>query len=123
MNTVLDHAQPTAATPDDMFRQLAYAYMRVPCNIPDDKVRRMEHELHRFAERRGLRLVETFYEFTCGSHEAFNDLIAELQRTGSVTVIVPTLRHLARSVMLQNCLLSRLEFDAQADVYELVETP
>jgi len=115
MTIALD-ARPTATTPDDASMPFAYAYMR------DDKVRRMEHELHRFAERKGLRLVETFYEFTCGSHEAFNDLIVELQRTGSVTVIVPTLRHLARSVMLQNCLLSRLEFDAQADVYELVET-
>jgi len=121
MTIALD-ARPTATTPDDASMPFAYAYMRVPCDISDDKVRRMEHELHRFAERKGLRLVETFYEFTCGSHEAFNDLIVELQRTGSVTVIVPTLRHLARSVMLQNCLLSRLEFDAQADVYELVET-
>jgi hypothetical protein len=101
---------------------LAYAYMRVPCNIPDDKVRRMEHELRRFAEGKGWCLAETFYEFRCGAHEAFNDLIAELQRTGATTVIVPTLRHLARNTLLQNVLLSRLEFDADADVFELVET-
>jgi DNA invertase Pin-like site-specific DNA recombinase len=101
---------------------VAYAYMRVPCDIPDDKVRRMEHELKCFAERKGFCLAEIFYEFVCGSFTVFNELAVELQRAGVTTVIVPTLRHLARNVMLQNCLLNRLEFDAGADVFELVET-
>jgi hypothetical protein len=35
---------------------------------------------------------------------------------------VPTFRQLARNVMLQNCLLNRLEFDACVEVFELVET-
>ena len=116
--THIDDEQTGQALP----QPLAYAYMRVPFDIPDDRVRRMEHELRRFAEGKGWCLAETFYEFRCGMHDAFNDLIAELQRTGATTVIVPTLRHLARNTLLQNVLLSRLEFDAGADVFELVET-
>jgi len=100
----------------------AYGYMRVPCDISDDKVVRMERELSRFAESLGLRLVAIFSELVCGVHDAFNDLLVELQRADAHHVVVPTLRHLGRNRALQNCLLARLEFDAGAEVFELVET-
>jgi hypothetical protein len=56
-------------------RPLAYGYMRVPCDIPDDKVCRMEYELRRFAEVKGFCLVAIFSEFVCGVHDAFNELV------------------------------------------------
>jgi hypothetical protein len=113
---------PAAIGPEDTPRPLAYGYMRVPCDIPDDKVRRMEYEMRRFAAGKGLCLTAIFSEFVCGAHDAFNDLLVELQRTDAHYVIVPTFRHLARNVMLQNCLLTRLEFKAHAAVLELVDT-
>jgi hypothetical protein len=103
-------------------RPLAYGYMRVPCDIPDDKVCRMEYELRRFAEGKGFCLAAIFSEFVCGVHDAFNELVQELRRVDAHCVVVPTFRHLARNVMLQNCLLNRLEFDACAEVFALVET-
>jgi hypothetical protein len=45
---------------------LAYGYLRVPCDIPDDKVRRTEHELRRFAEHERWCFASIFSEFTCG---------------------------------------------------------
>jgi hypothetical protein len=64
-----DHASPNtgdSTTSGDAPAPLAYAYMRVPCDIPDDKVQRMEHELRRHAERMGLHLAGIFSEFVCG---------------------------------------------------------
>jgi hypothetical protein len=102
--------------------KLLYGYMRVPCDVPDEKVVRMEREFQRFAETQGYSLAAIFYEFTCGVHDAFAELVEELQRTDAHYVLVPNFRHLARNRLLQNCLLSRLEFDAAAEVFELVET-
>jgi hypothetical protein len=103
-------------------RPLAYGYMRVPCDIPDAKVRRMEFEMQRFSERHGWCLAAIFYEFVCGVHDAFEELVEELQRADAHHVVIPTYRHLARSPLLQNSLLQRLEFDAHAEAVELVES-
>jgi hypothetical protein len=101
---------------------LAYGYMRVPRDVADDKVRRMEYELRRFAEHQGFCFATIFYEFNCGLFDAFYELIQELQRADAHEVVMPTYRHLARSMMLQNSLLARLEFDADANVHVLVDT-
>jgi DNA invertase Pin-like site-specific DNA recombinase len=99
----------------------AYGYMRVPCDIPDDKVHHMEQQLRHFASREGWFFATIFSEFTCGAYDAFNELVQELQRADAHHVVVPTFRHLARNLMLQNILLTRLEFDAQAEVFELTQ--
>jgi DNA invertase Pin-like site-specific DNA recombinase len=96
--------------------------MRVPCDIDDAKVRRMELEMQRFAEGKGFCFGTIFDEFTCGIFDAFEELVAELIRAEAHYVIVPALRRLARNRLLQNILLARLECDAQAEVLELVET-
>jgi hypothetical protein len=101
---------------------LAYAYMRVPCNIPDKKVQRTELKLRAFAEGLGLRLAGIFREYACGAHGAFEDMLVELQRTGAHHVVIPTFGHLARNRLLQNSFLFRLEVDAGAEVFELVES-
>ena len=98
-----------------------YGYMRVPCDISDDKVWHLEQDLRAYAAAKGFCFVAFFYEFECGSQEAFNDLVDELQRAGAHYVLVPTLRHLARNSPLQNMMLARLEFDAAAEVFTLGE--
>ena len=98
---------------------LAYGYMRVPCEVPDQKVRRLEQALRTLATASGLQLVTFFFEFSCGSHEAFDELVTELGRADAHYVVVPSLRHFAHSPLLQNMMLARLEFEAAAEVFEL----
>ena len=105
-----------------MLSPLAYAYMRVPCDIPDDKIRRMEYELRRHAVDLGFCFGTIFYEFNCGQFDAFDELMEELLRADAHHVIMPSYRHIARSMILQNSLLTRLEFDAQAEVHVLADT-
>lgn len=94
----------------------AYGYMRVPCDVPDDRVQALEQAVRRYAIRQGLHFATFFFEFHCGSREAFDDLIAELVRTGARHVVVPSLRHLAHSRLLQLALCEQLQWEAQADV-------
>ncbi|WP_205661178.1 hypothetical protein [Amycolatopsis vastitatis] len=87
----------------------------------DDKVRLLEQDLRACAAAKGFCFVAFFYEFACGSQEAFNELVAELRRVHAHYVFVPTLRHLARNMLLQNMMLARLELDAAAEVFTLGE--
>jgi DNA invertase Pin-like site-specific DNA recombinase len=96
--------------------QRAYGYMRVPCDVPDDKVRQLERDVIAYAETHGLHFVQFFFEFHCGSREAFEDLIAELVRTDVRYVVVPSLRHLAHNRLLQEQMLEHLSFTARAQV-------
>jgi DNA invertase Pin-like site-specific DNA recombinase len=98
---------------------LAYGYMRVPGDVPDEKVHRLERQLREFAVGHGLYFVSFFFEFSCGSREAFEELTLELQRADAHYVVVPSMRHLARSVLLQNIMLAELEHDARAEVLVL----
>ena len=108
--------------PLSALRPLAYGYMRVPGDVPDAKVRRTECELRRFADNKGFCLATIFYELTCGAHDAFNELAQELQRADAHVVVVPTLHHLAKNAVLLNTMLSQLELDAHAEVFELGDT-
>ncbi|WP_329067360.1 hypothetical protein [Amycolatopsis sp. NBC_01480] len=94
-----------------------YGYMRVPCNVPDRKVCRLENQVVRYAKARGLYFVRFFSEFNCGSREAFEELVVELIHTDSHHVVVPSLRHLSHNALLQDLMLDRLSFTAHADVY------
>ena len=107
---------------EQIARPLAYGYMRVPCDVPDVKVQRLEQALRAFAALRGLYLVPFFFEFSCGSQEAFHELKTELQRADAHHVVIPSLRHLARSILLQNTMLGQLELEAAADVLVLRES-
>ncbi|WP_146073736.1 recombinase family protein [Amycolatopsis sp. CA-126428] len=94
----------------------AYGYMRVPSDVPDDKVRKLENQVVAYAENCGLRFVGFFFEFHCGSREAFDDLVAELVRADVHHVVVPSLRHLAHNRLLQERMLDHLTFTARAQV-------
>jgi hypothetical protein len=94
----------------------AYGYMRVPCDVSDDKVRELEGDVVKYAKDSGLNFVCFFFEFSCGSREAFEDLIAELIRTDVHHVVVPSMRHLAQNGLLQDLMLDRLSSSAHAEV-------
>ncbi|MEU0537085.1 recombinase family protein [Amycolatopsis tolypomycina] len=117
MTALLDEEPRLTALPP-----LAYGYMRVPCDVPDDKVRKLEQRLRAFAASHGLYFVTFFFEFSCGSREAFDELVTELQRADAHYVVVPSFGHFARSVLLQNSMLAQLEHDAQAEVLALRES-
>ncbi|MEV7046630.1 recombinase family protein [Amycolatopsis sp. NPDC051061] len=116
-------ALPAVAAEDEpITRPLAYGYMRVPCDVPDAKVQRLEQALRAFAALQGLYLVTFFFEFDCGSQEGFGELLTELKRADAHHVVIPSLRHFARSTLLQNQMLGHLEFEAAAEVLVLRET-
>lgn len=87
---------------------VAYGYMRVPEDVPDEKVRRLENRMRAFAAARGLDLVRVFPEFDCGSRAAFCDLLRQLHCGEDRSVIIPTLRHLSCSPLLQDLMLQAL---------------
>ncbi|WP_245805020.1 hypothetical protein [Amycolatopsis australiensis] len=99
--------------------QLAYGYMRVPAHVPDHKVRGLERAVVRYARSLGLDFVSFFFEFHCGAREGFDELVTELVRTGARHVVVPSLRHLALNVRLQDLMQERLEQDAGAQVHAM----
>lgn len=117
-------AAVTLLNPDDeaasrLVTPLAYGYMRVPTEVPDWKVRRLEAAVVRFAERSGLYFVSFFFEFHCGSHEGFEDLITALVQAEARHVVVPSLRHLAHNTLLQIAMCERLQLAAQAEVHAM----
>lgn len=107
---VLDSSRTVRTVPH------AYGYMRVPRDVEDEKVKLLEEQTVEYAERSGLHFVRFFFEFHCGSREAFEELIAELIRADAHHVVVPSLRHLAQNGLLQDQMLERLEFSARAQV-------
>ena len=94
----------------------AFGYMRVPRDVPDKKVRKLEKRLVAYTKTHGLHFVRFFFEFHCGSHEAFEELVAELVHTGAHHVVVPSLRHLAQNGLLQDQMLDYLRLRARAEV-------
>ncbi|GLY39616.1 hypothetical protein Amsp01_056400 [Amycolatopsis sp. NBRC 101858] len=99
--------------------QLAYGYMRVPAHVPDHKVRHLEQTVIRFAQGHGLTFAGFFFEFHCGSREGFDELVAELVRTGARHVVVPSFRHLALQTQLQEAMCAYLDEVAGAEVLAL----
>jgi DNA invertase Pin-like site-specific DNA recombinase len=96
---------------------LAYGYMRVPADVPDYRVRRVEEAVIRFAQSKGLYFVSFFFELDCGSREGFDELIAELVRADARHVVVPSLKHLALNELLQAAMREQLALEAMAEVH------
>ncbi|MGV9368023.1 hypothetical protein [Amycolatopsis sp. NPDC003731] len=110
---------PETAEPAPAAAQLAYGYVRVPAHVPDHKVRHLEQTVIRFAHGHGLTFAGFFFEFHCGSREAFDELVAELVRTGARHVVVPSFRHLALHAQLQAAMCTYLDEVAGAQVLAL----
>lgn len=103
---------PTRSIPPAEFstgREIAYGYMRVPCSVPDWKIRELETCMRAFAASRELTLVQIFAEFHCGAREAYSDLLDVLKTAPARTVVVPSLRHLAINSCLQELMMRELE--------------
>ncbi|WP_146073602.1 hypothetical protein [Amycolatopsis sp. CA-126428] len=96
-----------------------YGYMRVPCDVADSKVWELEREVVAYAEKRGFHFVQFFFEFNCGSREAFDELIEELVRVDAHHVVVPSLRHLAHNELLQDLMIDQLCVTAHAEVFAM----
>lgn len=101
---------------------LAYGYMRVPCDVPDNRVRKLEDSFRAFASERGLFFVTFFFEFRCSACDALCELITELQRADAHHVVIPSMRHFAHNPLLQDIRRTRLEHEAAAEVLVLRET-
>jgi DNA invertase Pin-like site-specific DNA recombinase len=96
---------------------LAYGYMRVPADVSDHRVRRVEQAVARFAAAKGLYFVSFFFEHQCGAREGFDELITELVRADAHHVVVPSLKHLALNELLQAAMREQLALEANAQVH------
>ncbi|UIX33350.1 recombinase family protein [Streptomyces sp. GQFP] len=106
----------------DQERPLIYGYMRVQRSQTDEELLALEDGLRLFAASEGYRYATTFQEFTPGCNREFKSLIAELKRAGGHHVVVPTMDHLALHPLLQIHLLTKLELDAGAEVFEVISS-
>ncbi|WP_239396682.1 recombinase family protein [Frankia sp. CiP3] len=102
-------------------KPLAYGFMRVPCNVTDEKLTHMEQRVQAYAEELGFEYATIFQEWQSGSLAAWDELIHELQRADAHHVIVPSFNHVARNGILRTNLMIRLEDDAKAIVHSLKE--
>ena len=98
---------------------LAYGYMRVPADVPDHEVCELEQAVIRFAEGLGLHFVSFFFDFDHGVRVGFSELITQLVQADARHVVVPSLRHLAHHVLLQDAMQDRLALDAGAEVHAM----
>lgn len=98
---------------------LAYGYMRVPVDVPDWKVRRLEQSVVRYTERQELSFAGFYFEFHCGSREGFDELISALVLAQARHVVVPSLRHLAQNARLQIAMCDQLALVARAQVHAM----
>ncbi|MFM9590278.1 hypothetical protein ACKI1J_14370 [Streptomyces scabiei] len=101
---------------------LIYGYMRVQRSQTDEELLVLELGLQNFAASEGYRYAATFHEFVPGCTREFGALVAELTRVGSHHVVVPTMDHLALHPLLRMHLLVKLELDAGAEVFEVIES-
>ncbi|MGC7096746.1 hypothetical protein ACPZ19_18895 [Amycolatopsis lurida] len=99
----------------------AFGYLQVAADSPDEAVQQIEQSLREFATRRRLCLTTFFFEYSTGSHQAFDTMVTELQQQRARHVVVPSMEHLANNTLLQNMMLNRLEHAADAEVLAVSE--
>lgn len=98
---------------------LIYGYLRIGDDETDEQIRRTEHRMKEFAKVEGYSFAHFYFEADDGSRGAFDALLEELRRVEAHHVIVPSLEHFSRVSILQNFMLSFLEREAAAHVFEL----
>jgi len=77
-----------------MARPLAYGYVSVPTDAPDDQAQRWQHEIATFVDREGHDLAGMFTDVRGEGATAFEAMSRALD-LGTVTeVVVPRLEHL-----------------------------
>jgi len=98
-------------------KRLMYGYLRLTDDLDDQAIQQMERGLRDLAEAEGFCLATTFCEIQNGWHGAFSELTEELKRAEAHDAVVPSLDHISRHPILRDHLLTRLEHDAQAQVW------
>lgn len=95
-----------------------YGYMRAYEATPEAEIMQDELRLFRWAQGEGYELAVIYQEEQEGSIAALTDLIQELKLTRDAAVVVPSLRHLGTSRVLQEHLAAYLVHCADVDMYE-----
>ncbi|MEA3212908.1 MAG: hypothetical protein QOE70_5965 [Chthoniobacter sp.] len=90
-----------------------FAYLRVSSNgqVKGHGFQRQEETISRFAEENGFSVMETFRDAFTGTEAdrpEFNRMVATILGNGVQTILVESLDRLARDVMVQSLLLSKL---------------
>ena len=76
-----------------MARPLAFGYVSVPTDAPDDQAQRWQHEIATFVDREGHDLAGMFTDSGEGA-TAFEAMCRALELRGVREVVVPRLDHL-----------------------------
>lgn len=95
-------------------KPLMYGYLRL--DVANDHVAACEAQIQRFAEYEGFDLAMIFHERIHGA-TALTALIAELRRSQSHHVVVPSMEHLIRPGMSRQAVEARLWCEANAGVH------
>ncbi|MGH3565893.1 MAG: recombinase family protein [Pseudonocardia sp.] len=110
-------AGPTVHPEEPVMKPLIYGYLRVPDDLDDHQIRRMERGLRDLAQAEGFCFATTFHEHQPGYQGAFQELTRELQRADAHHVVVPSLGHLSLHPLLRNMMLAYLAREADAHVW------
>jgi len=97
-----------------MIKPLAYGYMRVPDDTPDELACELQQAIKRQAEDEGYCLVSIYYEDVPCTMHAWSQLVEELERTEAHTVIVPTEDHLSTNKIMRDSMITMLSLHAGA---------
>src|SRR5215475_467631 len=97
-----------------MIKPLAYGYLRVPDDMPDELACELQQAIRRQAEDEGFCLASTYYEDVSCTMRAWDQLVEELKRTEAHTVIVPTEDHLSPNKILRDSMVAMLGLVAGA---------
>src|SRR5262249_2976783 len=104
----------TPGSHQPMIKPLAYGYMRVPDDMPDELAYELQQAITRQAADEGFCLVSTYYEDVPCTMRAWDQLLEELKRTEAHTVIVPTEDHLSTNKIMRENMATTLELIADA---------
>src|SRR5262249_28414345 len=97
-----------------MIKPLAYGYMRMPDDMPDELACELQQAIKRRAEDEGFCLVSTYYEDVPCTMRAWDQLLEELKRTEAHTVIVPAEEHLSTNRIMRESMVAMLGLVADA---------
>lgn len=106
-------------TTEKTVKPLMYGYMRVIPEAEDEELDGVVQQMKTFAELEGFCYTTTFFEYTSGSHAAFEELTEELKRAEARHVVVPSFAHLSAHPLICNHMAERLERDANPQVLPL----
>jgi len=100
-------------------KRRVYGYMRAYDDRSDDEIRCDELELARWAESEGYELVCVYQELDEGGNAELTALVAELKRTKTRAVVVPSIAHFGAGRALQDHVWAHIVHNGGAEVYEV----